>query len=38
MRKGVINRGIVRRTYKQEKKHYTQLSKEELIYLEKKDI
>lgn len=36
MRKGVINRGIVRRTYKQEKKHYTQLSKEELIYLKKK--
>ena len=34
MRKGVINKGLVKKTYKQEKKHYTQLSEEELSYLE----
>lgn len=35
MRKGIINRGLVKKTYKQQKKHYTQLSIEELDYLEK---
>ena len=34
MRKGSINRGKVKRTYRQEKKHFTQFSQEELTYLE----
>lgn len=34
MRKGSINKGKVKRTYRQEKKHFTQFSQEELTYLE----
>ena len=36
MRKGIINKGLIKKTNKQEKKHYTQLSNDELDYLEKK--
>lgn len=36
MRKGYINRGFVRRTRNQEKKHYTQFTYDELLYLENK--
>ena len=36
MRKGNIKRGLVKITRNQEKKHYTQLSEEELNYLENK--
>lgn len=33
MRKGIINKGFVKRTRMQQKKHYTQLSNDELDYL-----
>lgn len=36
MRKGIINKGFVKRTFNQKKKHYTQLSEDELNYLENK--
>lgn len=36
MRKGNINRGVVKRTYNQEKKHYTQFTNEESLYLQEK--
>ncbi|MBQ8997144.1 MAG: hypothetical protein IJ086_00460 [Clostridium sp.] len=36
MRKGIINKGFIKKTYKQKKKHYTQLTGEEFEYLESK--
>lgn len=36
MRKGHIKKGFVKETRRQQKKHYTQFAKDELIYLENK--
>ena len=36
MRKGHIKRGVVKRTQNQEKKHFSQFTTEELVYLENK--